>query len=85
MTLTNSINNIINESYSLIKYLSDASISDIVNNSKIENVPYIYHFIFIFLCISSLYLIDGVYMHWKNTFQKTDQNDLMISRIESGC
>lgn len=75
MTLTNSIKNIVDESVSLIRYLSESENYNIINNSKIENIPYLYHFIFSFLCISILYLFDGVYTHWKNIFQKTNKYD----------
>lgn len=75
MILTESIHNITDEFYSLIQYLSDTDIYSRINNSKIENIPYSYYFIFIFLCISILYLSDGIYTHWKNIFHKTNKYD----------
>jgi hypothetical protein len=75
MILTESIYSIINEYLLLIKYLSDIDIYSIINSSKIENIPYVYHLSFAFLCISILYLFDGIYTHWKNTFQKSNKYD----------
>jgi soluble P-type ATPase len=75
MILTESIHSIIKEYSSLIKYLSNTDIYSIINNSKIENIPYVYYLSFIFLCISLLYLLDGVYTHWKNTFRKSNKYD----------
>jgi magnesium-transporting ATPase (P-type) len=78
MTITHSINNIINESSELINYLSNADIYKIINDSKFDNTQYISYTTFIFcimFCISFLYLSDGIYTHWKNTFKKTNKYD----------
>ena len=57
MTISHSINSIINESSELINYLSNIDIYKIINSSKIDNTNYISYTTFIFFimfCISFL-------------------------------